>query len=185
MRVYKWSGCKHIPRSKKRGILQLKGKMTLCGFYILKDDFFSKMNDPYLKNNKDGNRPFYYCVKENSELKNVYWMIPLSSRVDKYKRIMASKLNSHKPCDGLYVCKLPSGVESAFLIQDIFPVTDSYIEREFTLGSNHLVLPYQNDIDAIELKAKRVIRLIKNGVKITPTSPNIMKILEVLNAERN
>lgn len=163
---------------------QKMSNMTLCGFYILKDEFFNKMNDPYLKNNKDGNRPFYYCVKESSEQKDIYWMIPLSSRVEKYKGIIASKTNSHKPCDGLYVCKLPNGVENAFLIQDIFPVTDEYIEREFTLGSNHLVLPYQDDIKAIETKAKKVIRLIRNGVKLTPTSPDVLSIFDKLNKKQ-
>ena len=75
-------------------------KMTLCGFYILTDKFFDRMNDPYLKNNKDGNRPFYYCVKESDDYNDVFWMIPLSSRTDKYKNIIASKNNAHKPCDG-------------------------------------------------------------------------------------
>ena len=154
--------------------------MTLCGFYILKDDFFNDMNDPYLKNNKNGHRPFYYCVKESSEFKDVYWMIPLSSRVDKYKGIISSKIKNHKPCDGLYVCKLPSGTESVFLIQDIFPVTDEYVDREFTLGSNHLVLPYKDDIESIEEKSKKVIKLIKNGIKLTPTSPDIISIFDKL-----
>ena len=43
--------------------------MTLCGFYILKDEFFIEMNDLYLKNNKNCNRPFYYCVKESASNK--------------------------------------------------------------------------------------------------------------------
>ena len=112
-------------------------------------------------------------------------MIPLSSRTDKYKNIIASKNNAHKPCDGLYICKLPSGTESAFLIQDIFPVTEKYVEREYTLGSQHLILPYNNDISAIEKKAKKVIRLLKKGIKMTPTSPDIMKILKILADDRN
>lgn len=154
--------------------------MTLCGFYILKDKFFNEMNDPYLKNNKDGNRPFYYCVKESAEQKDIYWMIPLSSRTEKYKRIIETKNNSHKPCDGLHICKLPNGIESAFLIQDIFPITDEYVEREFTLGSNHLILPYQDDTKIIKAKAKKVIRLVKNGIKLTPTSPDVLSIFNKL-----
>lgn len=158
-------------------------RMKLCGFYILKDKFFAEMNDPYLKNNKDGNRPFYYCVKEESNFNEIYWMIPLSSRVEKYQGIIKSKLQNHKPCDGLYICKLPSGTESVFLIQDIFPVTDEYIEREYTLGSNHLILPYQDDVAAIEAKAKKVIRLLKKGIKLTPTSPDVMKIFDILSKQ--
>jgi len=154
--------------------------MTLCGFYILKDSFFVEMNDPYLKNNKEGNRPFYYCVKEVSEPKEIYWMIPLSTRVDKYKNLIEYKIRNKKPCDGLYVCKLPSGKESAFLIQDIFPITVDYVDREYKLGSNHLILPYEDDVAEIDSKAKKVIRLLKKGIKLTPTSPDVMKILEKL-----
>ena len=154
--------------------------MTLCGFYILKDEFFIEMNDPYLKNNKNCNRPFYYCVKESISNKDIYWMIPLSSKVEKYKKIIKSKVDSNKRCDGLYVCKLPNGKENAFLIQDIFPVTDEYIDREFTLGSNHLILPYVDDVKIIETKAKKVIQMIKNGVQLTPTSPDVMTIFAKL-----
>jgi len=157
-------------------------EMILCGFYILKDHYFDEMNDPYLKNNKEGNRPFYYCVKEVTNTNHIYWMIPLSSRTDKYKKIIESKLSNNKPCDGLYVCKLPSGTESAFLIQDIFPITDCYVDREYTLGSNHLILPYEDDIAEIEMKARKVIRLLKRGIKLTPTSPDVLKILAKLNS---
>ena len=44
------------------------------------------MSDPYLKGNKAGNRPHYYCFEDTST--GIYWMIPLSSRIDKYRRIM-------------------------------------------------------------------------------------------------
>ena len=36
--------------------------MIVRGFYLIKDEFFEIMNDPYLMNNKEGNSPFYYCV---------------------------------------------------------------------------------------------------------------------------
>lgn len=151
-------------------------KLVTSGFYILKNDFFVDMNDPYLKNNKDGNRPFYYCVKGEKDGKDIYWMIPLSSRIEKYRNIISSKISANKPCDGLYIAKLPSGVESAFLIQDIFPTSDKYIEREYTLGGNHLILPYEDDVKEIDKKARKVLSLIKRGIKLTPTSPDVMTI---------
>ena len=88
--------------------------MTLHGFYILKESFFEDMRDPYLKNNKDGNRPFYYCLKEDGY--DIMWFIPMSSRVSKYEGIIASRTRSGKPCDGLHICKLPTGSKSVFLI---------------------------------------------------------------------
>ncbi len=60
--------------------------MKKTGFYIIRDKFFEDMPDPYLKGNKAGNRPHYYCFEDTNT--GIYWMIPLSSRIDKYKRII-------------------------------------------------------------------------------------------------
>jgi len=40
--------------------------MTTSGFYIIKDEFFHDMNDPYLKGNKLESRPHYYCFQDTS-----------------------------------------------------------------------------------------------------------------------
>lgn len=154
--------------------------MNINGFYVLNDDFFNKVKDPYLKDNKEGNRPYYYCIAEERKGAALYWMIPLTSRIEKYKKIIAQKEVQHKPTDGLYICKLPTDKESVFLIQDMFPVTLKYIEREYTLAGNPLTLVKEKDIKSIRLKAKRVINLIKRGVKLTPTSPNVSRIIELL-----
>ena len=41
-------------------------RMKKTGFYIIKDRFFEDMPDPYLKGNKAGNRPHYYCFEDNT-----------------------------------------------------------------------------------------------------------------------
>ena len=63
--------------------------MKKTGFYIIKEKFFEDMPDPYLKGNKAGNRPHYYCFEDTST--GIYWMIPLSSRIDKYTRLMEKR----------------------------------------------------------------------------------------------
>ena len=88
------------------------------------------MDEPYLKGNKEGNRPHYYCFEDS--VSGLYWMIPLSSRIDKYKKIVENKKKAGKPCDIIHIVKLDDDRESAFLIQDMFPITDEYIEREYT-----------------------------------------------------
>lgn len=103
--------------------------MKKTGFYIIKDSFFDDMNEPYLKGNKKGNRPHYYCFEDAAS--GLYWMIPLSSRIDKYKKIVENKKKAGKPCDIIHIVKLDDDRESAFLIQDMFPITESYVEREY------------------------------------------------------
>lgn len=146
-------------------------------FYIIKDEFFSEMSDPYLKGNKSANRPHYYCFKEEE---NIYWMIPLSSRIDKYKAIIARQEAKGRRCNILHIAKLDNGRESAFLIQDIFPITDEYIARAYTIAKQPLILTSEKTAADIDKKARKVIKLIKHGVKFTPTQPDVLKILEKL-----
>ena len=152
--------------------------MKKTGFYIIKDEFFEDMSDPYLKGNKAGNRPHYYCFEDINT--GIYWMIPLSSRIDKYKRIMEKKEKCGKPCDILHIVKLDDDRESVFLIQDMFPITEEYIEREYTIAGNHLMLTSEHTAKEIEQKAKKIMGMLKRGVKFMPTQPDVMAILKKL-----
>ena len=155
-----------------------KNYMKKTGFYIIKDKFFEDMPDPYLKGNKAGNRPHYYCFEDTNT--GIYWMIPLSSRIDKYKGIVEKKAKAGKPCDIIHIVKLDDSRESAFLIQDMFPITEEYIEREYTIGGNHLMLTSEHTANEIEQKARKVMGMLKRGVKFTPTQPDVMAILKKL-----
>ncbi len=55
--------------------------------YHIKEDFFHKVQDKFLMSNKEnGNyRPHYYAVKDKKN-PDLYWMIPISSQVEKYKK---------------------------------------------------------------------------------------------------
>ena len=110
----------------------------------------------------------------------IYWMIPLSSHIDKYRQIMEKKEKVGKPCDILHIVKLDDNRESAFLIQDMFPITEEYIEREYTIAGNHLMLTSEHTAKEIEQKAKKVIGMLKRDIKFTPTQPDIMAIFEKL-----
>ena len=156
--------------------------MKKAGFYIIKDKFFEDMSDPYLKGNKVGNRPHYYCFEDMNT--GIYWMIPLSSRIDKYRKTMEKKQKVGKPCDILHIVKLDDDRESAFLIQDMFPITEEYIEREYTIAGNHLMLTSEHTAREIEQKAGKVMGMLKRGIKFTPTQPDAMAILEKLRACR-
>ena len=156
--------------------------MKKTGFYIIKDKFFEDMPDPYLKGNKAENRPHYYCFEDTST--GIYWMIPLSSRIGKYRRIMEKKEKNGKSCDILHIVKLDDSRESAFLIQDMFPITEEYIEREYTIAGNHLMLTSEHTAREIEQKARKVVGMLKRGIKFTPTQPDVMVILEKLRKHR-
>lgn len=104
----------------------------------------------------------------------------MSSRIDKYRRIMEKKEKAGKPCDILYIVKLDDSRESVFLIQDMFPITEEYIEREYIIAGNHLMLTSEHTVREIEQKARKVMGMLKRGIKFTPTQPDVMEILEKL-----
>lgn len=152
--------------------------MEKNGFYIIKDEFFDYVGDIYLKGNKDGNRPHYYCFQDSST--GLYWMIPLSSRIEKYRRIIEKRLEAKKPCDIVHILKTDNGRESAFLIQDMFPITKEYIEREYMIAGNPMKVTSEHSAREIEHKARKVLGMLKKGVKFMPTQPDVLKIQEKL-----
>ena len=85
--------------------------MKKTGFYIIKDKFFADMQEPYLKGNKSGNRPHYYCFEDADS--GIYWMIPLSSQIEKYKGIVEKKEKEGKPCDIIHIVKLDDNCKTA------------------------------------------------------------------------
>lgn len=147
------------------------------GFYIIKDEFFDYIKDPYLKGNKEENRPHYYCFKEENGL---MWMIPLSSKLNKYEKLLNKKLEKRKICDIIHIQKLDNGKTSVFLIQDMFPITKFYIEREYKILNKHLSVTSEHSAREIEKKAKKVVEMLKRGVKFTPTQPDIIEIIKKL-----
>ena len=66
------------------------------------------------------------------------------------------------------------------MIQDMFPISDEYIEREYTIAGNHLMLTSEHTAKEIEQKAKKVVGMLKRGVKFIPTQSNASAILEKL-----
>ena len=108
----------------------------------------------------------------------------MSSRVDKYKRIVEKKEKSGKPCGIIHIVKLDDSRESAFLIQDMFPILEEYIERKYTIAGNHLMLTSEHTAREIEQRARKVMGMLKRGVKFTPTQPNVKTILEKLIVEK-
>ena len=66
----------------------------------------------------------------------------------------------------------------------MFPITEEYIEREYTIAGNHLMLTSEHTAREIEQKARPVVGMLKRGIKFTPTQPDVMVILEKLRKHR-
>lgn len=60
--------------------------------YHIKDDFFNVVNDENLMTNHERGRkrPTYFTIKD----KVILWFIPLSSKVEKYKKVIDNKIKN-------------------------------------------------------------------------------------------
>lgn len=96
--------------------------------YHIKNEYFEFVNDNKLmKNHENGNaRPSYFCIRTNNS--PIFWFIPMSSKIEKYKKLQQQKIKKQGSCDTIVIGNYRKK-EAAFLIQNIFPVTEKYIDH--------------------------------------------------------
>lgn len=143
------------------------------GFYIIDDQFYLDFPDKCLKQNDEENRPHFYCIKDDKY--DLYWMIPLSRQYEKCEREIERKRQESKRCDFYHIINI-AGSKRAFLISDMFPVTEKYIKREYTISGSHFILLDQKQINDIRKKASRILHLIKRGIILHNKQPDVLAI---------
>ena len=153
-------------------------------FYFIKDSFFDIIDDPELMTNKEnGNkRPCYYCFK-SKKYDKIIWFIPVSTKIDKYQRIYNNKIQKQiklgkKPSIDTIVFGDFANTYSAFLIQNMFPVTEEFIENQYIKNKVAIKLSNKLQVEIIS-KATKVLNLYNHGMK-NIVFPDIDRILEQL-----
>lgn len=136
--------------------------------------FFDEMNEAYLKQNKaDTKRPHYYSFLDEDT--GLIWAIPCSSRIEKYEAIIRKRKENKRPCNHIQIIKV-AGRKEAFLFQDMFPLTDDYIDSIYTNQYGDIEIRDPKKIAELEKNARAILRLIRHGVKFTPTQPDVLSI---------
>ncbi|MFR2989001.1 MAG: type III toxin-antitoxin system CptIN family toxin [Faecalibacillus sp.] len=131
-----------------------------------------------MKTNKETTqRPHYYAFEDNTT--GLLWVIPCSSQIDKYKNIIKNKIEKHKKHDHIQIIKV-NGIEEAFLFQDMFPITKEYILNPYIKQDVFMEIKDVQKLTDIEKNAKKIINLMRHGVKFTPTQPDVMRIEQML-----
>lgn len=151
--------------------------------YFIKDEFFETVGEKYLKMNKeDTQRPHYYTFKDVTT--NLLWVIPCSTQVSKYKKIIETKKKNGKKHNHIQIIKV-NGIEQAFLFQDMFPITEKYIKNPYIKQKVFMEIKDPKKLSAIEDNAKDIIKLMSHGIKFTPTQPDSIRIKEMMLKELN
>ena len=149
--------------------------------YFIKDEFFEAVGEQYLKMNKnDTKRPHYYAFRDKET--KLLWVIPCSRQTDKYKSIIRNRMNNGKKHNHIQIIKV-NGIEQAFLYKDMFPTIDKYIENPYIKLNVYMEIRDPKKLEAIENNAKNIIKLMRHGVKFTPTQPDIMRIEQIMQKE--
>lgn len=159
--------------------------MEIGKLYFVKDSFYDRFQNCGLLENKEiingkiHGRPCCYLFQFTKEDKDIYWMIPISSKVEKYKREMEkSKEKYGGLCDNIsfgYIL----GEERAFLPQNLFPVTRNYISSVYIDKNTGKPISISNDLMAeLNKKARKKIRYNQNGKRFGMT--DIIKIYNEL-----
>lgn len=106
--------------------------------YHIKDDFFDIVNDDNLMQNheKGKKRPTYFTIKDN----DILWFIPISSKIDKYKKIIDKKIEKYGFCNTILIEKI-FDEESAILLQNAFPTLEKYIDHVHTIDGKPARVP--------------------------------------------
>lgn len=147
-------------------------------FYFLDDYFFLLCDDPFLKKeHEDTKRPHYLAVQDNKT--GLYWLVPSSSRIEKYERIIHKRVLEGKKNYGIKIVTV-QGMKEALLFQDMFPVCSELIEKPYIRGGQPYCIANPKTVAELEHNASAVISMIRKGIRFTPTQPNALQIETVM-----
>jgi hypothetical protein len=156
--------------------------METGNFYFLSDQYFIDFPDQYLMKNKESidgnlhNRPCFYAFQD--EHTGLYWMIPFTSKVDKFKKIHDQKVAKYGTCDTILFGNV-LGHQKAFLIQNMCPITPKYISSQYTDCVSGTPVKVDRAFDALlKRKAKRVLAKQRRGLKLI--FPDVLRIEKAL-----
>lgn len=150
--------------------LFLGGIMVDGHFYYINEQYFIDFPDTRLMQNKEKvkgevhDRPCYYAFKDSST--QLYWMIPISSQIIKYRKYYNDKVTKYKRCDTIIFGEV-LGREKAFLIQNMFPITPQYIKNEYIDSNAGIPVRISRILEKkLREKAKRILALQRKGFHI-------------------
>lgn len=130
--------------------------------YHIKDEYFDLINDKGLMINheKGHSRPSYLAIKE----KDILWFIPLSSKVDKYKKIIDSKIKKYGSCKTILIKRI-AGKEQVLLLQNAFPTIEKYVKSKHSIDGRYIRISSYIEKEVIS-DFKYMLSLKKSGLNL-------------------
>lgn len=150
-------------------------------FYYIRDEYFKDFQDEKLMSNKEiaqgqaHDRPCFYAFEDTKT--GLFWIIPISSQVEKYKAIYDKKVAKYKKCDTLFFAEV-LGYPKVFLLQNMCPISKKYIKNEYCNKAGQAVRVKFSVEKEIIKKAKRILAMHRKGIKLI--FPDVIRIEQLL-----
>lgn len=150
--------------------------------YHIKDEFFDVVNDGSLMANHENgkSRPTYFTIKDN----DILWFIPISSKIDKYQKIIDKKVERYGICNTIIIRKIADS-DAAILLQNAFPTLEKYIDHAHILNNGKPAKVISSTCDEILENFNQMLKLKKKGLNFFFTDIDKIKkqMLDELNKE--
>jgi hypothetical protein len=117
-------------------------------------------------------RPTYFTIKD----KDILWFIPLSSKVDKYTKIIDNKKQKYGHCKTIMIGKI-GGKESIILLQNAFPILEKYIDHPHIINGKPLKVIESLKEEILD-NFKYMMSMKKSGINLFFT--DIDRIKEIM-----
>ena len=138
-------------------------------FYFLSDQYYIDFPDEKLMKNKDTidgvshSRPCFFAFPDAAK-PEIFWIIPVSSRCEKYKQIEHDKIQKYGRCNTIRFGLLLNR-NTAFLIQNMCPTIECYL-TPYTDKNNQPIRIDDRTAADVRRHAQEVLALAKRGAKV-------------------
>lgn len=145
--------------------------------YFLSDNYYFDFPDDKLMKNKEmiegayHRRPCFFAFPD-SKVPDIYWIVPISSKYEKYKQIEKTKIQKYGKCNTIRFGTV-LGRRTAFLIQNMCPATEKYLTIYMDKNSQPIQIDKRVADDVIK-NAREVLGMAKRGAKVI--FPDVFKI---------
>ena len=155
--------------------------MPRAQLYFLSNEYYQDFPDDKLMQNKDTidgvphSRPCFFAFPD-ARIPEIYWIVPISSKYEKYKRIEQDKIKKYGRCNTIRFGTV-LGRNTAFLIQNMCPATEKYLTPYIDKNKQPIQIDGRVAAD-VEKNARSVLALAKRGAKVI--FPDVFTIFQGL-----
>jgi hypothetical protein len=121
-------------------------------------------------------RPCFFVFIDRSN-ENILWLVPISSRYEKYKVIYDKKVEKYGRCNTIRFGTV-LGAQAAFLIQNMCPVIPRYILEVYADKNNVPIRIDGRVVRDVISNARAVLAMVERGANLV--FPDVKKIRNVL-----